>query len=76
VIPEDALAVVDVVDERVERPNPLLQAALDPRPFLGADDSRDQVERERALRAGRVAVEAYRVPASLDLLNQATAVCA
>ena len=35
----------------------LLQPALDPVPFLGRDDARNQIEGERPLGAGRVAVD-------------------
>ena len=45
---QDFLVVVDVVDEFVQRVDALLEAALDPVPFLSADDTRNQVERENS----------------------------
>ena len=54
---EDLLLVIDVVDERVEGVDALLQAALDVVPFGRRDDARHQVEGEDALGAGRVAVD-------------------
>ena len=41
--------VVEVVDEMIERREPLHEAALDPRPFRGLDRARDHVERPRAV---------------------------
>ena len=49
--------MVDVVDEVVERVDALLEAALDPVPFLGRHDARNQVEGEDAFGAGGVAVD-------------------
>ena len=46
---QDLLAVVDVVEERVERLDPLLEAALDRLPLGRRDDPGDEVERERAV---------------------------
>ena len=43
---DDLLLVIDVVDERVQRVDALLQPALDPCPLRGAHDARDEVERE------------------------------
>src|SRR6185503_12629152 len=54
---DDLLAVVDVVDELVERVDALLQPALDPVPLLRRDDARHEIEGEGALGAGRVAVD-------------------
>ena len=48
------MRVVDVVDERVQRADPLRQAALDHRPFGRGQDARDQVERERPVAARAV----------------------
>jgi hypothetical protein len=45
----DLAAVVDVIDEVVERADALRQPALDPRPLGGRDDARHEVERERAV---------------------------
>ena len=47
----DLARVVDVVDERVQRADPLRQAALDHGPLRGGQDARDQIERERRGRA-------------------------
>jgi hypothetical protein len=54
---EDLLLVVEVVQEQVEGGDPLDQARLEPGPFVGRDDPRDQVEREDALRALGVVVD-------------------
>ena len=54
---QDLLVVINVVDELVERVDALLEAALDPVPLLGADDARNQVEGENALRARRISVD-------------------
>jgi len=43
---QDLLAVVDVLDEGVQRPHALGEAALDDAPLVGGQDARDQVERE------------------------------
>ena len=51
---DDLALVVDVVDERVERADPLRQPALDRRPLRRGDDPRDEVERERRGRARAV----------------------
>ena len=59
---DDLLVVVDVVDEQVQRADPLLEAALDPVPFGGRDDPRDDVERKDPLGAGAVAVDVERDP--------------
>ena len=42
---DDALPVIDIVDEEVERLDALLQPGLDARPFMTRDDARDDVER-------------------------------
>ena len=55
--PQDLLAVVDVVQERVDRPHPLLDAPLEPGPFPGRDDARDDVERDEPLVALLAAVD-------------------
>ncbi len=44
---DDLAAVVDVLDEQVQRPHALGQAALDRAPLVGRQDARHQVERER-----------------------------
>ena len=46
---DDLAPVVDVVDEVVQRPDALRQAALDRRPLGRGDDARHEVERERAV---------------------------
>jgi len=55
---DDLAPVVDVVDERVERPDALGEAALDRRPLAGRDDPRHEVERERAVADRSVGVRA------------------
>ena len=57
---EDALLVVNVVQEKVQRADALGQAALQEVPFVRRDDARDQVERENLLRALAVAVDGER----------------
>ena len=57
---EDPLVVVDVVEERVERPDALEQPALQHGPFVGADDPRDQVERDQPFGAGGLARDGER----------------
>ena len=57
---QDALRVIDVVDERVERAHALRDAALDARPLLGREDARDDVERKHALGAGGIGVDRER----------------
>ena len=48
-VAEDQAVVVDVVDEQVQRPDPLLQPALDPVPLVGGDQPGDRVERDDLL---------------------------
>ena len=43
--------MVDVVDEAVERPDPLSQARLDDRPLVGGDDAGNRIERQDPLGA-------------------------
>ena len=57
---DDALGVIDVVDEQVERLDALLQALLDGGPVRGADDAGQDVEREDALGPRLVAVHGER----------------
>ena len=54
--------MVDVVDEQVERPDPLLQPALDPVPLVGGDHPRDRVERDDPLDPLVAAVDGERDP--------------
>ena len=49
---EDAAGAVDVVDEGVDRPHPLLEPCRQIGPFAGGEDARDDVERDDPL--GRV----------------------
>ena len=46
---DDLLAVVDVVEKRVQRPHALLDAALEQPPFRGGDDARHEVEGDQPL---------------------------
>ena len=57
---EDAPLVVDVLQEQVDRGQPLRQAALERVPLARRDDARQQVEREDALGALLVAVDRER----------------
>jgi hypothetical protein len=50
---QDLLAVVDVLDEGVQRAHALGEPALDDAPLVGGQDARDQVERERPVAALR-----------------------
>ena len=52
----DALLVVDVVDEKIQRRDALAQAALDHLPLAARDDARDDIEGEDLLLPGAVAV--------------------
>ena len=54
---DDPLLVIHVVDEQVERADPLFQTAVQPLPFGRADDPRHQVEGKNLLRAFRRAVD-------------------
>ncbi|MNI18708.1 hypothetical protein D3C73_721240 [compost metagenome] len=49
------MAVIDVVDEHVQRAHALLQAGFQVPPFVGGNDPGDQVERDQAFGAGGVA---------------------
>jgi hypothetical protein len=53
-VANDLAVAVDVLEERVQRPDPLYQAALDQLPLVGRDDPRHQVERERPVDARAV----------------------
>ena len=48
-VPDDLLLAVDVLDEVVQRRDPLFQAALGLLPFLLRNDARDDVERPRSV---------------------------
>ena len=61
------LVVVQVVDEVVDRPQPLLEAALDGPPLAGGDDPRDHVERPGAVDAAPVGVHGERDPQGEDV---------
>ena len=56
-IAQDVLVVVDVLEEQVQRGQPLHQAALDLLPFGGGDDARHRVHRPDALDAFFLAVD-------------------
>src|SRR5207248_2622330 len=55
-IAQNGLIVIDVVQEKIERGNSLLQTALDLFPFLSGNNSRDEIEGENPLSALSVAV--------------------
>ena len=57
---DDLLVVVDVVQEQVERSNPLPKSAFDPIPFLPCDEAGHKVEREDTFLAALVAVDVER----------------
>src|SRR5438876_8323418 len=48
-IAQNRLAVIDVVQEKIERGDSLFQTALDFLPFSGRDNSRNQIERKNSL---------------------------
>jgi len=58
--PDDVLAVVDVVQEHVQRAHALTQPCLELLPFVGRDHARDHIEGNQPLRAGRFAVNGER----------------
>ena len=53
----NALLVIDIVDEEIERIDPLLQPALDLGPFCGLDDAGNDVKRPYSLCPRLVAVD-------------------
>src|SRR5262249_35164945 len=53
---DDLLIVVDVVNEQIERLNPLFEATFYRVPLCGRDDAGHEVERKDAFGAGTVAV--------------------
>src|SRR5436305_8481747 len=55
-IAQNGLTVIDVVQEKIERGNSLLQTALDLFPFLARNDSRDEIEWKNPLGTLSVAV--------------------
>src|SRR5439155_10388874 len=55
-IAQNGLTVIDVVQEKIERGNSLLQTALDLFPFLSRNNSRDEIEGKNPLGALSVAV--------------------
>ena len=59
---DDPALVVNVVDEQVEGVDPLLEPALDRRPFVGIDHPRHDVKRPDLFRPGLVAVDVERDP--------------
>ncbi len=68
---EDLPGVVHVGEERLERPHPLLDAALDRRPGVHLDHARQDVERERPLLAADVERDALVEVARLQRLDPA-----
>jgi hypothetical protein len=59
---QDFLLVINVVDEKVESVDPLLQPTLDTLPLMRLDDARHDVERKDPLRSGAIAVDVERDP--------------
>ena len=53
---QDALPVIDIGQEGVERPHPLLQPGRERAPFGGGDDPRNDVEGDEALRVAALAI--------------------
>ena len=54
---EDLPRAVNVVDEGVDRPDPLLEARRQPLPFARGEDARDDVERDDPLGRFVVAID-------------------
>ena len=54
---DDLLAVIDVIEEGVERPHPLLDAAFEEPPLGGGDDARHEVEGDQPLKRILAAVD-------------------
>ncbi len=54
---DDLLAMVDVVEEGVERPHPLLDAALQVAPFMRGNDARHEIEGDQPLQRVLAAVD-------------------
>ena len=54
---DDPPRAVDVVDESVDRPHPLLEPGREPRPFARGEDARDDVERDDPLGRLLVAID-------------------
>src|SRR6267143_5567948 len=55
-IPDNFLVVVNIINEKVQRLNPLLEAEFNSLPFLGRDDSRNKIEWQSLFHAGALAV--------------------
>lgn len=49
--------MIDVVEEGVERPRALADAAIEHAPFGGGEDARQQVERDQPLRVAALAID-------------------
>ena len=61
----DALVVVNVVQEKIERAHPLLESERELAPFLGAQNARHDVERNEPLGSAGFAVDVERDSDSL-----------
>ena len=59
---EDLTVVINVVNEKIERADALLEPALDPVPFGGGDQPGDRVERNDAFDALLAAIDRKRDP--------------
>src|SRR5215813_9673830 len=57
---DDMLGLIDIVNKQVEGLNALLQPTLDEGPIAGFHNAWDDIEREDALRPGRIAVDVER----------------
>src|SRR5262249_22928322 len=53
---DDFLTVVNVVNEKVQRTNALLESPFNAGPFLGGDDARKDVERKNFFHASLLAI--------------------
>ena len=53
---QDALVVIHVVQKEIERAHALLEPALDPRPLIGLDDPRNEIEGHDLLHALRALI--------------------
>ncbi len=57
---QNALVVVDVGDKCIQRSDALFQTGLEPRPFIGGENTGHNVERNEPLGAGILAVDGER----------------
>ena len=54
---QNALMMINVIDEKVQRSNPLLEAGIDSAPFGGGNNSGKNIEREDLFDSGLFAID-------------------